>query len=75
MDDIHICVATGQTFIARVRRVGCRKYDVLGKPTKIRGVAVSRMADAMATGNFKRGDVLLCADYYDPLPVFEMVKR
>lgn len=74
MSDVHICVATGQNYITRVRRNKCRHFVLAGKPTKIREVALRRLADAMETGNYKRGDVVLCADYYDPIIQFEMVK-
>lgn len=37
--------------------------------------AIKRMADAFAEGRYKRGDVILTADYYDPVQVVELVKK
>lgn len=73
--NVHICRATGQTYVARARHRGYRRYTLLGKPFKSEDKAIRLLASMMAKVKYKRGDVLLCADYYDPIVVFEMVRR
>ena len=72
----YICQASGQRYIARTRWAGYQKYDIVGKPSKAYAVAVKRMAVAFAASNaVKRADVLLMADYYDPVQLCELVRR
>ncbi|TAL38890.1 MAG: hypothetical protein EPN97_03335 [Alphaproteobacteria bacterium] len=72
---IHINRPSSTRFIARVRSVGCRKYKLLGKPTKSYEAAVVRMARTFAKfHHYKRGDVLIVADYYEPQQLVE-IKR
>ena len=72
--DVHINIPTSSRFIARVRRVGCRKYILVGKPQKYLDRAIKIMAASFAEGSYKRGDVILTADYYDPVVLVEMVR-
>lgn len=62
------------TYVPRVRRPGYRKYELL-KETKSIKVALRRLADAMATGKYKRGDILGCEEYYEPEQIYEIKKR
>ena len=71
---MHIYVATGQRYQGRVRLPGHRKYILVGKPSKSVERAAVAMARKMASGNYKRGDVISWADYYDPQIVMEMVR-
>ena len=70
-----ICGGVGKRYVARVRWYGYWHYKVLGKPTKSYKVALRRMTEAFSTGNYKRGDVLMEADYYDPIRLCELVSR
>ncbi len=69
-----ICDGVGKRFQARVRHAGYRRWTPIGKPTKSYRVAVRRMAAAFAEGGYKRGDVIMWADYYDPEMLCELVK-
>lgn len=77
MSELHVCWTEISGYLPRVRRVGCRRYEILGKPRKLQSTALIVLAKAMATGNYKRGDVLACPpmhSYYEPHIIFEMVK-
>jgi hypothetical protein len=71
---IVICQATGTRYQGRVRRKGCRLYEPIGRPSKSYKVAFRRMAKAFVDGGYKRGDVIMWADYYDPERVCELVR-
>lgn len=71
---VHICKALNVKFIPRVRWAGHRKYELLGKPCKTEAAAIHRLTKAMATKRYKRGDVLMLADWYDPLITIEIVR-
>lgn len=73
---VHINLPSSTRFVARVRACGHRKYTVLGKPTKRLEFALRRVATAMGRSWYwKRGDVLMSADYYDPIQIAEIVRR
>ncbi len=74
----YICRGTGTRYQARARWEGYRRYQLIGKPTKSYRVAVMRMAKAFAErGNleYKRADVVMWAEYYDPEVLCELVRR
>ena len=75
MSGIFICTGVNTHFMARVRWPGYRKYQLVGKPTRSKRVALRRLADAFATGKYQRGDVIMTADYYDPEVICELVRR
>ena len=75
MSTIIVCSGVNRQYQARVHSYGLRRYELLGPPTRSRRVALRRLADAMDTGRYNRGDVLMAADYYDPIQVFEIVRR
>jgi len=71
-----ICGGTNTRYCARVRYEGNRNYESLGKGwVRSSGVALKRLAAAMATGKYKRGEVLMATDYYDPEVIYEIVRR
>lgn len=72
---IHICQGVNVRYRARARWPGYRRYRLIGKATKSYRVALRRMADAFATGKYHRADVLMSADYYDPVMLCELVRR
>lgn len=72
---ITVCTGSGVRYVPRVRWPGMRRYEVIGKPTTSYQAAVMRMARTFASNrNYKRGDVLMTADYYDPVMVCEIVR-
>ena len=72
---VYICTGVNVRYRAGVRRYGHRNYDLLGKRWgRSSSAALKRLADAMTTGQYKRGVVLMVADYYDPEPVYEIVR-
>lgn len=75
MTAVVVCSGVNRRYQARVHYYGLRRYELLGPPTRSRRVALRRLADAMATGRYNRGDVLMAADYYEPVQVYEMVHR
>ena len=72
---LWICTGTGKRYRARVRYEGMRTYKLLGPPTKSYRVALMRVATEFATDRYKRGDVIMTADYYEPIQICELVKR
>ncbi|KKM97453.1 hypothetical protein LCGC14_1167770 [marine sediment metagenome] len=70
-----ICGGVGKRYQARVRLRGYRRYELVGKPTKSYRVAVRRMAAAFVEHRYQRGDVLMWADYYDPVQLCELVNH
>ena len=69
-----ICGGVGKRFQARVRSEGRRRYQLVGKPTKSFRVAVRRMSAAFAENGYKRGDVIMTAEYYDPVMLCEIAR-
>lgn len=72
---LHINRPSSSRYQPRARGPGCRKYVLLGKPTKTKESALLRVVRAMSQYSYKRGDVVLTADYYEPLVVFEIVRH
>ena len=71
---VWICRGTNVRYRARVRWEGYQRYNLVGPPTRSYRVALIRMAKEFATGRYKRGDVIMTADYYDPVQVCELTR-
>lgn len=71
---VVICDGVNRRYAVRVRYSGFRKYELLSTH-RSRRAALRRLADAMASGSYDRGDVLMSADYYDPVQVWEVMRR
>jgi hypothetical protein len=70
-----MALSDNKRYVARVHRYGARTYDLLGKPARSERVALQRLVEAMARNpDYNRGDVLMSADYYDPVPIFEVTQ-
>lgn len=69
-----ICGGVGTRYQARVRWLGYQRYRLVGKPTKSYAVAVRRMAAAFTEGDYKRADVIMWAEYYDPEQMCELIR-
>ena len=73
--DVHICRGTNRRYQARVRLRGHRKYWLVGQPQRSQRKAARLLMSAFVEGPFyKRGDILLLADYYEPVSIFEVVR-
>lgn len=75
MAHVHINRPSTTRYIARVREPGARRYKLVSGKLKRYSSAVRVLAMAFTSGNYKRGDVIMVADYYDPVVLVEMVKR
>ena len=67
-----ICRGTNVRYLARARLYGARTYSILGRPSTSRTAAWKRLGIALATGKYRRGDLLLLADYYDPFVLYKV---
>ena len=73
---LTICTGSDQRYLARTRWHGYRRYDSVGKWTRSYKVAVMRMAKAFVSDRaVKRADVLMIADYYEPVQICELRAR
>jgi len=73
---LTVCTGSNVRYRARTRWHGYRRYEWVGKGTRSYRVAVMRMAKAFAEQRLvKRADVLMTADYYDPVQLCELVRR
>ena len=74
-NNLHVYRGTSQRFQARGRYFGHQKYILIGKPTKSCDAACMRAVKALLYHQYKRVDVLMSTDYYEPVQVMEMVRR
>lgn len=72
---VHINRPSSTRFQARVRLPGRRKYRLVGTPTKESHKALLTMTREFSRGRYKRGDVLIIADYYEPVVLAEIVRK
>ena len=72
---VHINRPSSTRFRVRVQETGRRRWRLLSGEHKKLAQAGARMGRFVADGPYKRGQVLLTADYYDPTVVLEMVRR
>ena len=70
---IHINQPAGE-YCVRVRHPYHKRYILVSHHAeKIQAMVVFGLA--MAGGQYKRGDVLFCAEWYDPIQVAELVLK
>lgn len=74
MTHIHISRGVNVKYIARVRLPGHRKWSIIGAWTKSRDAAFKSLAKHFVSTQWKRGEVLMIADYYDPIVIVEMTR-
>lgn len=72
---VHICSGVHQRFYGQVRLPGHRRWQKVAGARMSLARAIRDMARAFAAGTYKRGRVIMTADYYDPLVIVEMVRR
>ena len=70
-----LCGGVNTQFWARGRHKYWRKYRVIGKPARSYAVAVRRMTEAFIRERFHRVDVLMMADYRDPVMLCELTRK
>lgn len=72
---IHVNRPSNPRFLARVRRPGYRKYELVGKPRKSKKAAMLALIDKFSEDEYKRGDVLMIQDgYYGPSVMCEITR-
>lgn len=72
---LAICTGTNIRFQARTHWRGYQKWNLIGKPSRSKRAAARRMLEAFLDnpgGWVNRADVIMTADYYDPVQLFEM---
>ena len=75
MSELHILRPNNPRYLVRVRKPGHRKYECWGH-LKDQDKAYRKLGSLMATGRYKRGDVLMVTnDYYEPSMLVEMVRQ
>ena len=69
---VHVCKPTGQHFRAMLRKSGDRRYlwTFVGPKRKHEKAAMQDAVREWSKGGYAQGVVSLCADWYEPLPVF-----
>ena len=71
---VHIYRATGTRFIARSRLFGHRNWIASKREHKTYEAAVKEMVTLFLRGGIKRADVIMVADWYDPIQACELVR-
>lgn len=73
---VHINRPSSTRYVARARARGHRNYKLLCKPTSDFKKALRCAARAFTENNWwKRTDVIVIADYYEPAIVAEITRR
>ena len=70
--NMHIHASKG-IYLAQVKKAGHRIWETVGDVTTLERAA-EIAAKNLANGNYKRGRVLFCAEWYEPNIVMEMKK-
>lgn len=69
-----VCTGVNQRYVVRTHYPGNKKYNVRSSHRSYKA-AVLAMAKEFATGLYNRADVLMTADYYEPMQICELVRR
>ena len=72
MDTVHICRGVNTRYQACVRLPFHRNWVLVGKPRKREKLALADLMKAFSTGVYKRGRIVMYADYYDPETVLSI---
>lgn len=75
MTTIHIRRPRKPEFVVRVRRSGARKYEVVIKVRTLESATRKLGAAFALRSDCKRGDVLMCEEWYEPVQMVEVVRR
>jgi len=74
MSDLAICTGNNIFYIARVRHGRFHYWREKSRHRSYRAAATA-MVKAFIGGGYKRADVLMTSDYYDPVQLCELVRR
>lgn len=74
MSELHIKRPINPRFIARVRQRGCRRYQVVGRYRTMEAAGRAMLKAFMGLHAFKRGDVLMIEDWYEPNMLMEITR-
>jgi hypothetical protein len=75
MSELHIKRPINPRFVARVRRSGCRRYFVIGRNYRsAESAARTMMRHFLKVHEYKRGDVLMIEDWYEPNMLMEITR-
>lgn len=72
---VSICQGTNQHYVVRVREHGVHKYLVVSYHRTYRAAIKSLLDKFSKTSTYKRGDVLMLADYCEPVQLCEIVRK
>ncbi len=70
-----ICRGVNIRYIARGRHYGFRRYTLVSAHRSYEAAIAAAARAFSRNSNFKRTDVLLTADYLEPIVLMEMVRR
>ena len=71
---IHVLRPNNPRFLVRVRKLGYRTYEIVGKGKTTKQEAMNALMKKLSSGKYKRGDILMVTnDYYGPSVVCEVV--
>ncbi len=73
--ELHINRPSSTRYRVRVRLPGYRRWQLVGGNHQNLSCAAETLGRVMGDGEYKRGEVLVTADYYEPIPILEMVRR
>jgi hypothetical protein len=73
---VQVCHGSGNRFHIRTRLHGMHRWDVDQREFRTFRLAAIALGNRMALGGaeLKRGEVLLCADWYAPESILKMVR-
>lgn len=72
----YICRGTGNHYRIYAHERGGKVYRQVGKPTRSAKVAIRRAGEELLSHQiYNRVAVALCADYYDPAFIYEVVRK
>ena len=73
MSGVHISTGVNKRFVARVRPKGCRRFRLF-KERRTLQAALRDLADGLEP-YWHTGQVLMSADYYDPVVIVEVRRK
>lgn len=70
-----ICGGENVRYQARARYSGMRRWHLLGTLTRSRRLAMRRLSTAMLDLPYRQGEIVMLADYYEPVAIYEVRQR
>ena len=72
MTVVHINQGVNVQYAARVRKPHARKWTLVSELSPSRDTAFVKLSEHFVSEQWARGEVIMIADYYDPVPIVEM---